>query len=139
MAFTFGLAPKEADLPVARRERKSQYTAEDLALGRASLEAIAKLGRHESYSAARTAHAILTDGQPYQDKAKCSNAASRVVALLRYVVGDEWREATFHQQIGKRADGGYGWAVYMGPYEAPKSRERKPKSEAEAPATAPAK
>lgn len=133
MPFSFGLAT-EADLPVAKRERKSSYTDEDLALARASLEAIAKLGRHESYSAARAAHAILTDGQPYADKTACSNAASRTVALLRYTVGEDWREATFHQQVGKRADGGYGWAIYIGPYEAPKPRNRQPKAQPEAPA-----
>lgn len=126
------------DLPVAKRERKVSWSDEEVAGARAGLEAIARLGRHESYAAARAAHAVLTDGQPYAEKGKASSAAARVVSLLRYIVGPDWAEATFHQQIGKRSDGGYGWAVYMGPYEAPKPRQRKPAETAPAAPAAPA-
>lgn len=139
MPFTFGIV-EDDELPVAKRERKSSYTEEDIALGRSALEAIARLGRHESYSAARNAHAVLSDGQSYVKREECSNAASRTVALLRYIVGPEWREATIHQQVGRKSDNGFGWAIYLGPYEAPKPRNRQPKAApAEAPAKAPAK
>lgn len=141
MPFQFVVAEAEDDLPVAKRERKSNYTDEDTAFGRAALESIAKLGRHSSYADARAAHAVLTDRQPYAEKVAASNAASRTVALLRFIVGSEWREATFHQVVAKRKDGGYGWAVYIGPYEAPKPRQRKPKDAAPAatPAATPAR